>query len=76
MGFDAYFFARLDYQDKEKRLAEKTMEWDQRPMYDSLGDGPQILTHALYNFYNSPDSFDWDTTADENDPPFVTNEKL
>jgi hypothetical protein len=34
------------------------------------------MAHALYNFYNSPDSFDFDTTADENDPPFVINENL
>jgi len=27
MGFDAWFFARLDYQDKEKRLNEKSMEY-------------------------------------------------
>jgi alpha-mannosidase len=38
MGFDAFFFSRIDYQDKENRLAEKTLEWVWRPMYDSLGD--------------------------------------
>jgi len=37
MGFDAWFFARLDYQDKSKRLDEKTMEFVWRPMYESLG---------------------------------------
>jgi len=25
MGFDAFFVARIDYQDKEKRLEEKSM---------------------------------------------------
>lgn len=25
-GFDGLFFGRLDYQDKDKRLKEKTME--------------------------------------------------
>ena len=25
-GFDGLFFGRLDYQDKEKRLKDKTME--------------------------------------------------
>lgn len=38
MGFDAFFFSRIDYQDKEKRLAEKSLEWVWRPMFDSLGD--------------------------------------
>jgi lysosomal alpha-mannosidase len=37
MGFDAWFFARLDYQDKERRLADKEMEFIWRPFYDSLG---------------------------------------
>ena len=26
MGFDAWFFARIDYQDKEKRMNESSME--------------------------------------------------
>jgi hypothetical protein len=27
MGFDAWFFSRLDFQDLEKRTAEKSMEF-------------------------------------------------
>jgi hypothetical protein len=27
MGFDAWFFARLDYMDKDKRMNEKSLEW-------------------------------------------------
>jgi hypothetical protein len=27
MGFDAYFFARIDFEDKAQRLEAKTMEW-------------------------------------------------
>jgi alpha-mannosidase len=38
MGFDAVFFGRLDYQEKEKRLEEKTMEYVWRPMWDTLGE--------------------------------------
>jgi len=38
MGFDAFMFARLDYQEKEIRLANQTMEWVWRPMWDTLGD--------------------------------------
>jgi len=38
MGFDAWFFARLDYQDKEKRLNEKEMQFVWRPAADSLGN--------------------------------------
>ena len=27
MGFDSWIFARIDYEDREKRLQEKAMEW-------------------------------------------------
>ena len=37
MGFDALFFARLDYQDKDKRLNEKELEFVWRPNAESLG---------------------------------------
>jgi Glycosyl hydrolases family 38 N-terminal domain len=74
MGFDAFFFARLDYQDKEKRLAEQTMEWVWRPMHDTLGNSVQILTHAFYNMYWTPDDFDFDTLS--GDAPFIDDESL
>ena len=74
MGFDAFFFGRLDYQDKEKRLAEKTMEWVWRPMFDSLGDSVQIFAHADYNLYQQPDGFDFDTLSDNE--PFIIDESL
>ena len=64
MGFDAFFFARIDYQDRAKRLSEKTMEWIWRPMNESLGDKAQIFAHTLYNHYSAPDGFDFDTLAD------------
>jgi len=38
MGLDAFIVARLDFQDKQKRLAENTMEFIWRPMYDTLGE--------------------------------------
>lgn len=48
MGFDAYFFSRIDFQDKNKRLNEKSMEWIQRPFFNHLGKSTQILAHAFY----------------------------
>jgi lysosomal alpha-mannosidase len=74
MGFDAFFIARLDYQDKQKRLKDKTMEFVWRPMWDTLGESAQIFTHALYNHYSAPPGFDFDMLADED--PFITNQKL
>jgi hypothetical protein len=60
MGFDAWFFARLDYQDKEKRLNERSMEFIWRPNSKSLGNDTQILTHALYAHYSAPAGFGFD----------------
>lgn len=74
MGFDAWFFARLDYQDKDKRLANQEMEFIWRSSYDELGNTSQILTHALYHHYSAPSGFDFDTLS--RDQPFVIDESL
>lgn len=72
MGFDAWFFARLDYQDKEKRLDNQEMEWIWRPNPESLGNQTQIFTHALYHHYSSPQGFDFDECC--NDPKWINDE--
>ena len=74
MGFDAFFIGRLDYEDKQNRLDEKTMEFVWRPMFDSLGERAQIFTHSLFNNYGAPTGFDFDTLS--NDDPFITDERL
>ena len=38
MGFDALFFARIDYKDKEKRMKTKELEWIWRPSSETLGN--------------------------------------
>ncbi len=60
MGFDAFFIGRIDYQEKEKRMAEKTMEFVWRPMWETLGESAQIFCHTLYNNYGAPTGFDFD----------------
>lgn len=72
MGYDAFFFARLDYQDKEKRMAEKTMEFVWRPMSETLNT--EIFAHTLYYHYSAPPLLDFDTLA--NKDPFVDDETL
>ncbi len=59
MGFDALFFGRLDYQDKNKRMNEKSMEWIWMPNSDSLGKEVNLFTHTMWNSYENP-NFDWD----------------
>lgn len=50
MGFDAFFFARIDYQDYELRNRTRRLEMVWRPSR-SLGAQSDIFTHVL-----------WDTT--------------
>jgi len=54
MGFDALFFARIDYGDKDRRSAAKELEWVWRPASETLGDDVQIFTHTLWNMYSAP----------------------
>ena len=71
MGFDSLFFARLDYQDKEKRLNDKELEFVWRPVNNSLGPQTQILTHVLYQHYSAPRGFDFEISS--NDPSWINN---
>eukprot|EP00347_Sterkiella_histriomuscorum_P000869 403374211 len=69
MGFDAWFFARLDYQDKEKRLNENSMEFIWRPSFNHLGKTTEIFTHALYHHYSAPEGFNFDIWS--HDTPII-----
>jgi len=74
MGFDAWFFARLDYQDKQLRLLENGMEWLWRPFFGHFGTDKQIFTHAMYQHYSAPSGFNFDTYSD--DEPIVDDPSL
>lgn len=75
MGFDAWFFARLDFQDKQKRLADKSMQFVWRPFFDHLGQSTQIFTSAMYDHYCYPVGFAVDDKF-HGDDPTVIDEKL
>ena len=70
MGMDGLFFGRLDYADKDKRLLDKTMEmmWQAS---DSLGKSSWLFTGALFNGYNPPDGFCFDSIC--GDEPIMDN---
>jgi len=55
-GFDGLFFGRLDYQDKAKRLKDKTMEsmW---MASQNLGDASTLFTGVNFNGYGPPSGF-------------------
>ena len=52
MGMEAWFFARLDYEDKAKRMNKKTMQFVWKPMNNSLGDEVEIYTEAMRDHYS------------------------
>ncbi|XP_062151729.1 alpha-mannosidase At3g26720-like isoform X2 [Alnus glutinosa] len=56
LGFDSLFFARIDYQDRAKRLNEKSLEiiWQGSK---SLGSSSQIFTGIFPRHYDPPDGF-------------------
>ncbi|XP_019622068.1 PREDICTED: lysosomal alpha-mannosidase-like [Branchiostoma belcheri] len=54
MGFDGFFFGRLDYQDKANRLKYQNMEEIWRASPDDLGPAADLFTGALYNHYVPP----------------------
>ncbi|XP_015589369.1 lysosomal alpha-mannosidase isoform X1 [Cephus cinctus] len=64
MGFDGLFFGRLDYQDKTKRLNDKTAEfiWKASP---NLGEKADLFTNVLYNNYSPPPGFCFDVLCDD-----------
>lgn len=73
MGFDGYFFGRLDWRDKDKRLSDQTMEmiWQAQ---SSTGEDSDIFTGINYNGYSPPETFCWDIYC--NDEPMMDNPLL
>lgn len=64
MGFKAFFFARIDYQDKTNRLADKGMEMIWIPN-TSQGIENAMFTHVNYYHYSNPANFNFDVIAQD-----------
>ena len=73
MGFDALFFMRVDYQDKAKRMDNKTMEMLWVPK-SGTGAPEGIFTHVLYKHYWFPDGFCFDVRC--SDQPIMADPEL
>ncbi|KAM1014842.1 hypothetical protein ACFX14_044776 [Malus domestica] len=56
LGFDSLFFARIDYQDRAKRLRDKTLEFIWQGSR-SLASSSQIFTGIFPRHYDPPDGF-------------------
>ncbi|KAL6544772.1 hypothetical protein OROMI_023634 [Orobanche minor] len=63
VGFDALYFARIDYQDRAKRKNEKKLEvvWQGSK---SRGSSSQIFTGAFMSHYSPPDGFHFEVNDD------------
>ncbi|XP_054635980.1 lysosomal alpha-mannosidase isoform X1 [Dunckerocampus dactyliophorus] len=74
MGYDGFFFGRVDYQDRRQRMLAKEQELLWRAS-DSLAPPlADLFTGILPNGYNPPDGFCWDQSCD--DPPIRDDPKL
>lgn len=76
MGFDAWFFARLDYSDKEARMANQSMQFVWKPSADTLGDRVSILSHALPDHYHAPLNVRYDENDLEDTDPIIIDPSL
>ncbi|XP_068130308.1 lysosomal alpha-mannosidase [Hyperolius riggenbachi] len=65
MGFDGFFFGRLDYQDKMNRESTKHMEMIWRASDDFQPPSADLFTGVLPNGYNPPKGFCWDQLCDD-----------
>eukprot|EP00898_Chlorokybus_atmophyticus_P006582 jgi/Chlat1/6925/Chrsp52S06594 len=73
VGFDATFFARIDYEDRALRHINKGMEMIWRPS-QSLGKTAQTFAGAFYQHYDPPWGLNWEiwsTDAPVMDDPIL-----
>ncbi|XP_078216791.1 lysosomal alpha-mannosidase isoform X7 [Callithrix jacchus] len=69
MGFDGFFFGRLDYQDKWARMQKLEMEQVWRGSASLKPPTADLFTGVLPNGYNPPRNLCWDVLCV--DPPVV-----
>ncbi|XP_076264017.1 lysosomal alpha-mannosidase-like [Rhynchophorus ferrugineus] len=65
LGYDGVILGRIDFQDKEVRLANKSMEMVWRGSH-SLGRPSDIFTSILFNHYDAPRGFCFDILCADN----------
>ena len=68
MGMNSWFFARMDYQDKDLRIRENRLEHLQ-----VTPRAQTIFTHATKNHYSPPPNFNFDV---RNGDSLVTRENI
>uniref|UniRef100_A0AAV1T648 Alpha-mannosidase n=1 Tax=Peronospora matthiolae TaxID=2874970 RepID=A0AAV1T648_9STRA len=64
VGFDALYFARIDYEDYAKRKKDKELEFIWRPS-KSRGKASQVFTGEIIDHYCPPGKFDFGNNANQ-----------
>uniref|UniRef100_A0A8C2SJT5 Alpha-mannosidase n=1 Tax=Capra hircus TaxID=9925 RepID=A0A8C2SJT5_CAPHI len=72
MGFDGFFFGRLDYQDKKVRETALQMEQVWRASASLKPPTADLFTSVLPNMYSPPEGLCWDMLCA--DKPFVEDD--
>ncbi|KAM6583976.1 hypothetical protein CsatB_010978 [Cannabis sativa] len=75
VGFDSFFFGRIDYQDRAKRKNDKTLEVVWRGS-KSLGSSSQIFAGAFPENYEPPSRFYYEVNSGTDDPIVQDNPNL
>lgn len=68
VGFDALYFARIDYEDYRKRIHNKDLEFLWRPS-KSRGKAWQVFTGQIQGFYTAPAHFLFERDTPIQDDP-------
>ncbi|XP_051940570.1 lysosomal alpha-mannosidase [Hippocampus zosterae] len=74
MGYDGFFFGRVDYQDRTRRMRAKEQELLWRASDSISPPLADLFTGILPNGYNPPEGFCWDQSCD--DPPIKDDPDL
>ncbi|KAG5895850.1 hypothetical protein JTB14_038276 [Gonioctena quinquepunctata] len=72
LGFDGLLLGRIDYQDKNLRMATKTAEMVWRAS-QNLGEKSDIFTGVMFNTYSPPSGFCFDIFC--SDEPIIDDRK-
>ena len=73
MGFDGFFFGRIDYDDKLLRLNQSRMEMVWRGN-KSLQETAEIFTGVTFNGYGAPSGFCFDQRCGASNTPIQVRE--
>ncbi|KAM9313685.1 lysosomal alpha-mannosidase [Pholidichthys leucotaenia] len=74
MGYDGFFFGRIDYEDRSRRRLAREQELLWRASDSLPPPMADLFTGVLPNGYNPPDGFCWDQSC--SDPPISDDPDL